>query len=275
METGYDAREIVMNDVNNKECPYCTTSYSSHSVLVRHMRKTKCGVSNDPKSSISDKPNVELDSEKDTLNDLSKLVTQLSQTIIQMKVDYDQKLNKIMDDLEVNRYDRQPSLSNNLNVLCLTGEEDYCKELLIRGDSKKTLTYIKHCALGKLASDCRLLIKVCGLDTNQPTIVYENKGKTKIAYYNKERKLKIESNLDTIAEKLALNLVNTYFSLSNHVKNNDGSFKKITFDDPYLPIIEDHDISIINKHVYALKEKKYQKELLKALPIPFRGDIES
>jgi hypothetical protein len=278
----------VIDDVNAKICPYCNRDYSSHSALIKHLKKTKCGTTNNPNPEIIDKPkdDPELEVLKGmTMADIYKLVSQMSKTINlikdQVAIQGDkldiqtEALNVVKDDLEVIKYDSQPNLTNNLNVLCLTGKEDYCKELLSHGDSKKTLIYIKNCALGRINGDCRLLIKMCGLDTNQPTIVYENKGKTKIAYYDGQRRRTVESNLDEIAKKLASNLITTYFSMSDHIKNDDGTFKKIQSNDPNLPVIEQHEIALINQHAFELREKIYRKDLLKSLPIRFIGDIQN
>ncbi len=281
----------VIEDVTAKMCPYCGRNFSSHSALVKHLKKTKCGTTNNPDIAGANR-DQDQDQDQDQENegsqtfkgmtyvDLCKLVQHISHTCGNFEKVLGQQNQKIVSletEIKSLKNFSPLSLTNNLNVLCLTGEEDYCKELINEGNTKQTLIYIKNCALAKLAGDCTLLSKIFCLKNPEgpkPTLMYDNKSKTKIIYYDRQRKRTVESNLILIAEKIAKNLQTTYLSGSKHLKNEDGTFKKISPNDPNLPIVEQYEIDMMNAQVHQLREKTYQMKLLKALPIPFRGDIE-
>lgn len=174
---------------------------------------------------------------------------------------------------------QQPIINNhndnrNLNILCL-GSNDNLLDLLSASDGLPlALTYVKGCALSRLAGDCRILERVYKLDTLQAAIQMIHKSKTKYVYYDERQRRTVESNAKVLAKKLAAILQRSYLKgmesfqtdiLGNHRENYqlcEGS------DQNSMPELAPYDIQLWNAHVHELADEKYQKKILSSLKIP-------
>lgn len=171
--------------------------------------------------------------------------------------------------------------NNNLNLVCFRKDDDFLAILegqlkALNGQSplKQALTFIKHCALAKLAGDCRLLERMYFPEGKRPAIMFANHSKSQYIYYDENNQRVVETSAATIARQLADNLQRTYLSGSKLLKHPEtGKFIIVKDNDPDLPKTEEYDLQLWNAHVHELNDEKYQKKLLKSLKIQFERDV--
>jgi hypothetical protein len=134
------------------------------------------------------------------------------------------------------------------------------------------LTYLKDCALSKLAGDCRILERVYKLDTSQAAIQFINKSKNKYVYYDERQRRTVESNSKVLAKKLAAILQRSYLkgmeSFRTDILGNQREDYQMIDEECPMPELAPYDIQIWNEHVHELADEKYQKKILSNLKIP-------
>jgi hypothetical protein len=170
---------------------------------------------------------------------------------------------------------------NNLQIMCLSTKDNLLDILAARENLPNALTYIKDCALSRLAGDCRILEKAYKLVTEQPAIMYANKSKTKFVYYDERRRRTVESSMAAMAKKLADILSNSYLKgmqsfgvdLSGEVREDyipcGLSSSSSASVESAIPKLEPYDLDLWNAHIHELRDEKYQRKLLRNLKIPF------
>jgi hypothetical protein len=259
------------------KCHLCHATFTEVSSLNRHLKNGTCKRPKVSKRNLEDRVTTLMANEALILERLSKIESQPSNL--------------------VNSHTQ--NINHNMNVLCL-GSNDNLLDMLESSEGLHlALTYVKDCALARLAGDCRILEKAYLLETERAAIMYATKSKNKYVYYDERRKRTVESNAKVMAKKLAGILQRSYLKsmecfktdLSGHEKedqstalvpvveklNLEGKIKKgkvklvVKHPNPNqttLPSIEPYDLQLLNEHVHELNDEKYQKKLLNSLRIP-------
>ena len=80
------------------------------------------------------------------------------------------------------------SYYNNLNVACITSEDDLFEMLEQQLGTAAALHCIKGCALGDVASDCALVQKVYCFPSEVPPMQFTNSRRNNIEYCGANRK---------------------------------------------------------------------------------------
>lgn len=236
----------ALNDPNSKPfCFLCNMEFSNNSNLNKHMRR------------YHDKEDkIPRDETKVTQRDLKRI---------------EDKISQLVDQINRPQIIQQHQHNNQiLQVMCVSGEQNYLDILAEKWGFDNALDYIRGCALSDLTGDCRLLEKIyfeaykekLVAPTDLP-IKYTDKGHTKIEYLNEKREKVIDQKGSKLIKKLANNLQNSYLKGVNYVIN-----VRLSKDDK----LKDYDIHTWNRHIYTLSDEKYQKKLLANLDIPDQSE---
>jgi hypothetical protein len=152
-------------------------------------------------------------------------------------------------------------VNNTLNIICVTPNDNYLDMLTNKiGDFTKAIDYVKECALSDMIGDCKLIERIY-FDQCDNAIVYADKKKTKLKYYNEKREEVVESN-DAFVRKIANNLQNTYLKGINHLINKNLESKGCPG-----KFLETYDIMSWNSHIYSLSDEHYRYKMLNQLDI--------
>jgi len=167
--------------------------------------------------------------------------------------------------------------NQNLQVMCLTARDDLLDILQessgqFKMKSKEALTFIKGCAISRLAGDCRLIERIY-IKRPYPALMYGNKSKTQFVYYNEKKERTVETNARVIAKMLADNAQRSYLKGSSSMKDSDGEWISANEDHPLIPMTDPYDKQIWNSHIYELNDQMYQKKLLNSIRIPFESEV--
>ncbi len=260
--------EIVNpQQVGNKHvCPQCQQLFTLKSSLTRHLKQNVCT-----------KPKLTVKGLVDTLkanNDAMAKLTASNDLIVNNQ----NHLMKMMEGINATQtpfvYNHNHNQNQNLNIMCL-GSKDNLLDILSASEGLPlALTFLKDCALARLAGDCRILQKAYQLETQQAAIKYVNKTKNKYVYYDERRRRTVEDNAKVMAKKLADIVQRSYLKgmecfktgLSGQIKDN-----QLTVNSPNInkmPELDPYDLHLWNEHVHELNDEKYQKKLLNSLKIP-------
>jgi hypothetical protein len=176
----------------------------------------------------------------------------------------DKVLNKRIEEVEkrLEAQEKKPT-SNVLNVICVTGNDNYLDLLTTRmGTFEQAIDYIKDCALSDLTGDCKLIEKIYMDETS--SIYFSDKGRNNIIYYNENKEL-VNDNKSNLSRKLANSLQNSYLKGINFLINRN-------LDNHYSPnkLLEDYDLMTWNTHIYNLSDSCYQRKIINQLRIPIK-----
>jgi uncharacterized C2H2 Zn-finger protein len=245
---------VTCEEVGNKvQCPYCLKYYARQNSLTRHINKKLCSVLREQAFTDKIMKGVALSHDK------------LKEEINQKIVDEVQKIAGVSS---------APAIYNqNLNVMCLNPKDNLLDILSQQTDLPNALTYIKNCALGRLAGDCRILQRVYLPTGKRPAIMYRNKSKTQFVYYNEKNDRVVETSLTVMAKKLA-DILQRSYSKAISLKT-DLTCEKLTQSQrDELPHIEDYDRHMWNQHIHELQDEKYQKKMLKSLSLSCEKEVD-
>jgi protein-arginine kinase activator protein McsA len=250
-------------------CGLCKKSFNRKYNYDRHLeRKISCVLlsqSNDDQLIdkyiyMCDKCNMTF-SKKSNLKRHQEVVCNDSKTEIQqiIKNELESSLVSIRNDVaEIKK--RTPTLiNNNLQIVCVQSNDNYLDRLTDRmGDFQQALEFIKDCALSSIQGDCRLIEKIYfEIPTTPPPI---RKNGKKIEYRDEKGQIVIE-NGKKLCEILVNNLQNSYLKGSASLNGYFVSSSNIKMTGEY-------DVDSWNKHIYDLRDTKYQKTLLANINMP-------
>jgi hypothetical protein len=263
------------NPIDKHVCPHCAQTFTQNWTLTRHLREKICI---EPR--MTKKELMQFKFEQDLRDKITQenLVKEMSskETLKELIKESAKDMVKELKDQLIGQIGGQPSLTNNqnLSIVCV-GSNDNLLDILTASEGlPKALTFVKSCALARLAGDCRILESVYKLDTSQAAIMYVNKSKTKFVYYDERQRRTVESNIAVMAKKLVGILQRSYLKgmqsfqtdILGNDKDPDLSISQQIRDQ--LPKLDPYDIQIWNSHVHDLADEKYQKKILKSLKIP-------
>ncbi len=250
-------------------CPDCGQSFSVKASLTRHQKQNIC---KQPKPTRKDQETVnkELEMTRNTLNEILEVVKNIS------------KLPQTLVDPQAPVvYNNNNNSNQNLNILCLGSKDNLLDMLSASEGLPLALSFLKDCALARLAGDCRILQKAYQLETERAAIMYVNKTKNKYVYYDERQRRTVETNAKVMAKKLADILQRSYLKgmecfktgLSGELNDKqlvimDSSKAKKPKISAKMPELDAYDLHLWNEHVHELNDDKYQKRLLNSLKIP-------
>jgi hypothetical protein len=269
---------VICEEVGAKYlCQHCSAEFTRKASLNRHINNN-CPViaPNQSKGELRQQLHEALQQKSQPIETLQQQM-QTMQSMQQQILESVRKMeNQAQSPVTVNNTNIN---HQNLKVVCLHKDDNLLDILTAQDGLPKALTYIKNCALARLASDCQILEKVYQQNTGQPTITYEKKSKSRYIYYGKHRIKTFESNGAALAKKLAGILQRSYLkSMDCFRRDNDRkkyapiSHIPLSHADE-IPELNEADAESITAHVHELNEVKYQMQLLKQLRIPFEDDI--
>lgn len=257
---------IKLDDIGAKcVCPHCQRTFSKKSGLDRHIENQICLKPKLSKREALELANTAIATMNATnaSNDLK--FKQLEDQVAKLTATQ-QTVANLATSLMI------PSVNNqNLNIVCL-GSKDNLLDILSSIDGlPNALTYLKGCALARLAGDCRILERVYKLDTAQAAIMYANKSKTKFVYYDERQRRMVEGK-EVMAKKLTDILQRSYLkgmgSFRTDILENQRDDYHECVDMVNMPELDPYDVQIWNAHIHELADDKYQKKVLKNLKIP-------
>jgi hypothetical protein len=274
---------IELNQIKPEEigsrhiCTRCEGTFTTKGSLTRHLTANTC---TEPKIKKSDLVK--------TIKDMMEEVVKKSETMMEEVVKKSETtiLAKIDDRLTRMSEGHGAVINNshndnrNLNILCLGNNDNLLDMLATSEGLPLALTYMKGCALARLAGDCRILERVYKLDTAQAAIMYVGKSKTKFVYYDQRQRRTIESNISVMAKKMSDILQRSYLKGMECFRTDilgdqrDDVPKNVDLYGGNMPELESYDIQIWNAHIHELADEKYQKKVLKSLKIPIEPNRE-
>ncbi len=268
-------QHVTIEDLIGKHtCPHCQNNYAQKSSLTRHLKDNTCRALAPiiPKGSL--------------VKELADLREQNKEILEQNKVMHSsmQKITESLTQLKsgggVPPAPTPAINNNNLQVMCLNTKDNLLDILTEREGLPNALTYIKGCALARLAGDCRILEKAYKLESDQPAIMYANKSKTQYVYYDDRQRRTIESNSKVMAKKLADILQRSYLKGMQSFRTNlleeerdDYVAPILSYASDQMPELEPYDLHTWNAHIHELRDEKYQKKVLSSMRIPFESDV--
>ena len=249
------ASETNLDKDSGVKCPTCTKLYSSQDSLRKHLSQGRCkGVT----KIVAPAP----------ASDVMTMVLSLNDTLLSMKAELSELKKRPIANVTNNNDNR------NLNVICLREKEDLLDLLMIQEkSSKKALTFVKNCALARLAGDCRILQRIYFPVGEKPAITYANKSKTQFVYYDENNNRIVEKNWQVIAKKMVDNLQRCYLRGSCSFKDEDNRFMRVKEDHVLLPQLDESDLALWNEHAYGLQDEKHQKKIFSNLPIQYESEF--
>jgi uncharacterized C2H2 Zn-finger protein len=258
-----EVQHVICEEVGNKhKCPYCPKTYTEKKSVYRHINVGGCSVLK--KRMMMDEISQQI--KEQVVVEVAKKMKNLN--LIQTQVDQ-----------SIHNHNH----NHNLNVMCLDSKDNLLDILTQSSSLPLALTYIKSCALARLAGDCRVLQRIYLPDDKRHALMYANKSKTQYVYYNENNDRIVEPNASTMAKKLADILQRSYLKGMGCFKTGlNGEIREISFDnsdknsrqsEELMPDVEPYDLQIWNSHIHELRDEKYQKKVLKSLPLYFESDI--
>jgi uncharacterized C2H2 Zn-finger protein len=185
-------QHITCEEIGQRiQCHHCSKYYSDQNSLSRHINKGYCTVLRD--QALDDK--------------MMKFVA-LSEE--RLKKEFNQKIAEVQQKQEASSSPIVYNNNQNLNVMCLNPSDNLLDILTQQISLPNALAYVKNCALGRLASDCRILERMYLPEGKRPALMYHGKSKTQFVYYNEKNERVIETNLAVMAKKLADILQRSY-----------------------------------------------------------------
>jgi hypothetical protein len=236
-------------------CPNCDKSLKNKESLRKHLSMKRCISLRETQLVVIETPMAP------TMMDLYEMMKAMKNEIATMKASQPKSGQQTHNQ------------NNNLNVMCLTNHDDLLEILTLQGTTKQALTFVKNCALAKLAGDCKILQRVYFPPDQPPALMYANKTKSHYVYFNEKHERVIETNPKIIAKMLAENVQRSYLKGAHNLKDSNGKPLSVSADHPMIPVIEEFDLQSINSHIYELDDERYQTKLLKSLKIPFESEV--
>jgi hypothetical protein len=239
-------------------CQYCQKKFSSKDNLRKHINEGHCQKKDISPEQTSEKCDEENDSIQYLTGKIHLMEKQIAELTIKPMI-----LEKQIEELK-----KEPRLNQNvLQVVCVSNNDNYLDMLTEKfNDFNKALGYVKDCALSSLSGDCNLIEKIYHIgEENQPVnIMFVDKKRTKIQYFNEEKKLVIESK-ESFGKKIANNLQNSYLKGVNYVINRN-------LDSRGCPqkFLEEYDLQLWNQHIYELSDIRYHMQIVNRLKIPVK-----
>ncbi len=284
---------VTIDEVTGKcQCPDCHKTFAEKSSLTRHINNNVC---KKPKLTMQKlAENIEqIKTDKDA-SDSSKINQDVINTL-KANMETMERFMKLMGGMSTTQTQssdtQAPIIYNNnnnqnLNILCLGSKDNLLDMLSASEGLPLALSFLKDCALARLAGDCRILQKAYQLETEQAAIQYVNKTKNKYVYYDERRRRTVENNAKVMAKKLADILQRSYLKgmecfktgLSDQLKDIEiDSSQSVAKQPPVgvkMPELDPYDLHLWNEHVHELNDEKYQKRLLNSLKIPIEPNRE-
>ncbi len=138
-------------------CPYCQKPFARSDTLARHIRLEICTKPKPSKKEL--------------------------QHMIMIQYDRFERLEKSMEVMktEIAKLKEKPQVANtnnqNLSVMCLSSNDNLLDMLTAsEGGLYNPPTFMRGCALSRVAGDCRVLEKAYGLTTLNPAIMCTDKS---------------------------------------------------------------------------------------------------
>lgn len=180
------------------------------------------------------------------------------------------RMNEIISKLEA-KINTNPSsityndIKNTIQVLCVSGNQNYYDILTDKMGDEYALDYIKSCALSSISGDCKLLEKIYAeaykegvMNIDDVALYYTGKNRDNIEYINENQERIKDPKGKQAIKKIANNLQNGY--LKGMVKMQENFRDKL----------DSFDIDEWNQHVYNLSDEKYQRKIINNIDIPHR-----
>ncbi len=241
-------------------CPYCPQTFVRTANLTRHL---KTGICTKPKKS-----------KKDLERELERVIQVKDERYEELANSMAKQFQHVQQQID-QRINEHPAVANttnnqHLNIMCL-GSNDNLLDMLAKseGGLHNALTFMRGCALSRLAGDCRILEKAYGLTTINPAIMTTDKKRTQYVYYDERRRRQVEGNIKVMGKKLA-SILQTAYGKAMDMFNTDlsGNHKELVpYNSSQLPKLDPYDLNLWNEHVHELQTDTYQVKLLKNLSI--------
>jgi hypothetical protein len=248
-------------------CEYCPITFTAKSSLDRHLKNRCKG-----KKALKEQ-------ERDEATAIS-LAT--AQEVASLKIQMAEMARIIQETAKAPAVQNN---TNNLNVMCLGSKDNILDILVAKQGFLKALTMVKQSALGRLTGACTILQKAYFPEGVKPAIMHPRNSKSTYVYYDENNKRVVEKNSSIMAKKLADIIQQTYLKGMNCLKKDILGVDKTDEGQPYrnemaklgqvdLLKLElgPYDIQDWIEAVHELRDEKYQKRILKQLPIPFEDD---
>jgi hypothetical protein len=248
----------IRNEDLKKEkfiCQHCKRFFANRDTLSVHLKKIRCVVLKANLLNQTGSP------EKDRINELRAEFRAELQAEAELRVKLKAEFEKQIDELK-----DKPNITNQiLQVVCISGNDNYLDMLTQEWNFDRALGFIKDCALSNLSGDCKLIEKIY-LSNEQSSISYIDKNRTKIVYFNENKEKIVDPRGKLLAKKLANNLQNSYLKGINYLINKN-------LDNRSCPnkFLEEYDIQTWNRHIYELSDSRYQRKIINQLEIPILG----
>jgi hypothetical protein len=208
-------------------CPLCERSFTRKYDMEKHIRTQH------PRQEETPLHNETIVSE------LISRINQLEENICELK--------------------NKPSTNQTLNVICVTGHDNYLDMLTDRlGDFNQAIEYIKDCALSNLAGDCKLIEKIYTNQNHEMSFTI-NLKQSNVTYHN-EHQEKVTEPKGQFIRKLANNLQNSYLKGINSLIDDNLNQRR----NPNQ-LLADYDLVEWNRHIYQLSDTQHQRKLLSQL----------
>ena len=177
--------------------------------------------------------------------------------------DIEQEVTQLKKELAELKHKPSNVFNNNLQVVCVSNNDNYLDMLTEELDFERALEFIKGCALSSLSGDCRLIERIYLNPNNESTFRYVDKNRTKIEYYDESEEKIIDHRGLSLGRKLANNLQKSYLKGVNYLINRN-------LDNNLCPnkFLEEYDLQTWNRHIYELSDSKYQRKIINQLDIP-------
>jgi uncharacterized C2H2 Zn-finger protein len=266
---------VTFEEIGEKVyCPHCHKAFTLKTSYNRHLSGDHCAVLREQR--------LFTNFSKQMADQFTKMLDQRDVAQAQKDAAQAQQLAEISE--KISKTSFGPYVDNstqNLNIVCL-GSSDNLLDILASSEGlPNALTYIKGCALSRIAGDCRILERVYKLDTEKAALMYVTKSKTKFVYYDERQRRTVETNSKVMAKKLADIVQRSYLKgmeslktdLLGNMRESDDSISQEIRDQ--LPELAPYDIQIWNAHIHELADEKYQKKLLSNLKIPIEVRVSS
>ena len=264
-------KNIVSNTsvIPELTCEFCEYVFTRNSSLKTHIEDKRCPILKQRERERI--LNLEKIVESLKKNESNRLQS-LEETLISLKNEVSELKNQAQSEVkiteknteDINSIRNLAPVTNNLQVMCVNSNDNFLDILTMRSNVQEALTFIKDCALSRLAGDCRLLEKVYfSTPGARPPIMTMNQARTRFVYYNEKNQKVLETNPKVLARTLADCLQRTYLKGINLFRSDvsDPDSSKVNH-------LESYDVEDWNEHIHDLSDEKYQKKILDRLKIP-------